>query len=139
MMQRRVEDFDLAKLCRHQRRRCTAPTNREDELLTVQEVADQLRLNQQTVRNWLTDGKLASVRVGSRRVRIRRAGLDALLGKSTTGERRPKAEPGGERAALARALDHARTAVDGDNAELSTALRAVARAAQRLADALSTE
>src|ERR1022692_2924026 len=113
--------------------------NPADELLTVQEVADQLRVNQQTVRNWITDGKLAAIRVGSRRVRIRRGDFDALLGKPRTGERRPEVDPDGERAALGQALDQARSAVDGgddDDDDLSTALRAVVQAAQRLADSL---
>ena len=37
--------------------------------LTVHEVADLLRLNQQTVRNMIDRGQLAAVRVGTRRVR----------------------------------------------------------------------
>ena len=43
-----------------------------DEFLTVAEVAEMLKLNQQTVRNWLDAGKLPYVRVG-RRVRIKRS------------------------------------------------------------------
>jgi excisionase family DNA binding protein len=39
--------------------------------LTVGEVAELLRLNQQTVRNWIDRGELPAVRVGERRVRIR--------------------------------------------------------------------
>ena len=42
-----------------------------DELLTVAEVAAILKLNQQTVRNWIDQGSLPALRVG-RRVRIRR-------------------------------------------------------------------
>jgi excisionase family DNA binding protein len=52
-----------------------------DEFLTVAEVAEILKLNQQTVRNWITDGKLPAVRVGQRRVRIRRADFERLLGR----------------------------------------------------------
>jgi len=48
-----------------------------DEFLTVAEVAAILKLNQQTVRNWITDGKLPAVRVGERRVRIRRTDSSA--------------------------------------------------------------
>jgi len=48
------------------------------EFLTVAEVADLLQLNQPTVRNWIDAGTLPALKVG-RRVRIRRADLDAKL------------------------------------------------------------
>jgi excisionase family DNA binding protein len=54
------------------------------EFLTVAEVAELLKLNQQTVRNWIDRGELPAVRVGTR-VRIRRADLDALLAQGYTG------------------------------------------------------
>jgi excisionase family DNA binding protein len=44
----------------------------------VAEVAELLRLNQQTVRNWIDQGALPALRVG-RRVRIKRSDLDRLL------------------------------------------------------------
>lgn len=50
----------------------------EESFLTVAEVADLLRLNQQTVRNWIDAGSLPAVRVG-RRVRIKRSDLDRIL------------------------------------------------------------
>ena len=50
----------------------------EDSFLTVAEVAETLKLNQQTVRNWIDRGELPAVRVG-RRVRIKRADFDRLL------------------------------------------------------------
>jgi excisionase family DNA binding protein len=53
-----------------------------DEFPTVAEVAELLKLNPQTVRNWIDGGKLPAVRVGSRRVRIRKTDLDSLLGPS---------------------------------------------------------
>jgi len=49
-----------------------------ESLLTVAEVAEVLRLNQQTVRNWIDAGSLPAVRVG-RRVRIKRSDLDRIL------------------------------------------------------------
>jgi excisionase family DNA binding protein len=52
--------------------------NREDSFLTVAEVAEMLKLNQQTVRNWIDQGSLPALRVG-RRVRIRRSDLERLL------------------------------------------------------------
>jgi len=57
-----------------------------DELLTVAEVAGILKLNQQTVRNWIDAGSLPAVRIG-RRVRIRRADLDALIERGYSGLR----------------------------------------------------
>jgi excisionase family DNA binding protein len=55
--------------------------NRNDsdgEFLTVAEVAEVLKLNQQTVRNWIDQGSLPAVRVG-RRVRIKRSDFDRVL------------------------------------------------------------
>lgn len=54
------------------------PPEPEDSFLTVAEVADILKLNQQTVRNWIDQGSLPAVRVG-RRVRILRSDFDRLV------------------------------------------------------------
>ena len=48
------------------------------ELLTVAQVAELLRLNPQTIRNWIDAGTFPAVRIG-RRVRIKRSDLDAFL------------------------------------------------------------
>jgi len=50
----------------------------DEYYLTVAEVAELLRLNQQTVRNWIDQGSLPALRVG-RRVRIKRSDLEHLL------------------------------------------------------------
>jgi excisionase family DNA binding protein len=55
----------------------------DDEYLTVSEIAEHLRLNQQTVRNWIDQGSLPAVRIG-RRVRVRRVDLDRILAQGTT-------------------------------------------------------
>jgi excisionase family DNA binding protein len=55
----------------------------EDSFLTVAEVAGMLKLNQQTVRNWIDQGSLPALRVG-RRVRIRRSDFDRVLAESYT-------------------------------------------------------
>ena len=52
--------------------------------MTVAEIASILKLNRQTVRNWIDAGKLPALHIG-RRVRIRRADFDALLEASAVG------------------------------------------------------
>ena len=39
------------------------PPDATDEFLTVAEVAETLKLNQQTIRNWIDQGSLAALRV----------------------------------------------------------------------------
>ena len=82
----------------------TNPANLDDSFLTVAEVAEMLKLNQQTVRNWIDQGSLPAVRVG-RRVRIRRADLNRLLEPTS-----PSAEDfwGGEPVGLAEPTKHDR-------------------------------
>jgi excisionase family DNA binding protein len=55
-----------------------------DDFMTVAEVAALLKLNQQTVRNWIDAGTLPGVRVG-RRVRIKRSDFDAVIEASYSG------------------------------------------------------
>jgi excisionase family DNA binding protein len=56
----------------------------EESFLTVAEVAGMLKLNQQTVRNWIDQGSLPALRVG-RRVRIKRSDFDRVLAEAYTG------------------------------------------------------
>ena len=53
----------------------------DEEFLTVAAVAELLKLNKQTVRNWIDQGSLKAFHVG-RRVRILRSDLDELLEQS---------------------------------------------------------
>jgi excisionase family DNA binding protein len=62
----------------------------EESYLTVAEVAATLKLNQQTVRNWIDAGTLPALRVG-RRVRIKRSDFERILEESYSGS--PKAAP----------------------------------------------
>jgi putative molybdopterin biosynthesis protein len=55
----------------------------EDSFLTVAEVAEMLKLNPQTVRNWIDQGSLPAIRMG-RRVRIRRSDFDRVVAQSAT-------------------------------------------------------
>jgi excisionase family DNA binding protein len=61
-----------------------------EEFMTVAEVAALLKLNQQTIRNWIDQGSLPALRLG-RRVRVLRSDLDRLIeagSRSSTGLRR---------------------------------------------------
>ncbi|MFZ0091829.1 MAG: helix-turn-helix domain-containing protein [Solirubrobacteraceae bacterium] len=53
----------------------------DESYLTVAEVAETLKLNQQTVRNWIDQGSLPALRVG-RRVRIKRSDFQRILDES---------------------------------------------------------
>jgi excisionase family DNA binding protein len=56
----------------------------KETYLTVAEVAATLKLNQQTVRNWIDAGTLPALRVG-RRVRIKRTDFERILEESYSG------------------------------------------------------
>ena len=57
--------------------------------MTVAEVAAILKLNQQTVRNWIIEGKLPALHIG-RRARIRRVDFNALIeGSAIAGDAQP--------------------------------------------------
>lgn len=55
-----------------------------DEFMTVAEVAELLKLNEMTIRNYVSAGKLAAVRIGDRRVRIRREDVDRFIDGQAT-------------------------------------------------------
>ena len=65
----------------------------EDSLLTVAEVAEVLKLNPQTVRNWIDQGSLPALRVG-RRVRIKRSDFERILAESYSGGTVRETPPG---------------------------------------------
>ncbi len=62
--------------------------------LTVAEVAERLKLCEQTVRNMIDRGELAAIRVGPRRIRVREAELDRFLAAGATA---PVSKPGSGR------------------------------------------
>jgi excisionase family DNA binding protein len=51
---------------------------REDELLTVEEIANELKLHPQTIRTWIRTGRLPAKKYG-RVYRLRRTDVDAVL------------------------------------------------------------
>jgi excisionase family DNA binding protein len=59
------------------------PPDTTDEFLTVAEIAAILKLNQQTIRNWIDNGSLPALRIG-RRVRVIRRDLDELIDRGRT-------------------------------------------------------
>jgi excisionase family DNA binding protein len=59
-----------------------------DEFLTVDYIAGLLKLDPMTIRNMIDRGELAAVRIGSRRVRIRRSEPDRFIAAGETVKRR---------------------------------------------------
>ena len=112
----------------------------EDPLLTVEDVAAALGLNQQTIRNYIDDGVLPAVRVGNRRVRIRRSALDAFVEAGETPDLvRGLAALDEARQRLARALKSTGGLSNEVRSELAAALDALAGARQRFDDVLAQE
>lgn len=65
------------------------PTRSPDELLTVAEIAGELKINVETVRRWIRSGELPAFMLSDRSgYRVRRADLDAFMVK-TTGQSHP--------------------------------------------------
>jgi excisionase family DNA binding protein len=103
-----------------------------DEYLTVAEIADRLKINPQTVRNWIDRGELTSVRLGSRRVRVLDSELQRFIAESAAAKGPSKKSA---RQALSEALAAVKSATTG--AEEATALRGLARASTALPRVLS--
>ena len=64
-----------------------------EDVVTVAQIAEILRLNQQTVRNWIDQGSLPAMRVG-RRVRVRWGGVEAMMEAGWARDPRAAARPG---------------------------------------------
>lgn len=117
------------------------------EYMTVAEIAELFKLNQQTVRNWIDSGRLPAVRIGSRRVRVRRSDLENFVAAHSSivdpGVGAREDGPGAERADVdlpptsSGPAEHRPAegpAWDAD--KVAAALRALGDAVNALADAL---
>jgi excisionase family DNA binding protein len=104
----------------------------DDEFLTVAEIADRLKLNQQTVRNWIVRGELSGVRIGTRRVRVLSSELDRYIRDSSAAQV-PSEETA--RKTYAEAVHDVEAATEP--ADEAAALRRLATAATGLARVLS--
>ncbi len=51
----------------------------EDKMLTIEEVAERMRVNERTVRNWVTSGELLAFPVGKRGYRISESDLHTFV------------------------------------------------------------
>jgi excisionase family DNA binding protein len=54
-------------------------TKADDKLVSIAEAATYLDVNERTIRNMLTDGRLKAYKLGPRIVRIRLSDIDAAL------------------------------------------------------------
>jgi excisionase family DNA binding protein len=125
----------------------------EHNFLTVAEIADDLKVNQQTVRNWIDRGELPAVRIGARRIRVTEEALERFIEAGSApsdggGRDADDREPGqahevepedgvivSARQTFAEAL--AAVQEPRDDAELVPALEELARASTALVEALS--
>ena len=64
------------------------------DLAAAAEVAELLKLNQQTVRNWIDQGSLPAIRMG-RRVRIKRSDFERVLEQNYSPGTAVPSEPAG--------------------------------------------
>ena len=60
------------------------PSDKGKEVLTVEEIAEDLRVSEGTVRRWIRQGKLPAFGLGQ--YRIRRADYEKFLEKYSTGQ-----------------------------------------------------
>lgn len=82
-----------------------------DPWLSVKQVSDELSIHPSTVRLWLGEGRLAGVRVGGRKWRIRRSALDLMLG---AGPATPAPDFAGSPAAIASPSQRAERAIKAE-------------------------
>jgi excisionase family DNA binding protein len=57
-----------------------ASSTNPDELLTVAEVAKELKYKEQTIRTWIKQGRLRATQATNREYRVRRSDMEARVG-----------------------------------------------------------
>ena len=65
---------------------CSELSTTEQQILTVPQVAEELQVTAQTIRNWIDSGALPAAKIG-RAFRIRREHVDALLARAQADSR----------------------------------------------------
>ncbi len=63
--------------------------SQDDEMLTTDEVAKQLRVNVKTVRNWIATGELVAIDIGNE-YRVPRSNLNKFIENRQTDKRQKK-------------------------------------------------
>ena len=81
--------------------RGTVPDFTRESYWTVAELAHRLRLNQQTVRNWIDQGSLPAVRIG-RRVRVLNSDFERLVAGGADADPHLRPSPSGRAPRLTR-------------------------------------
>jgi excisionase family DNA binding protein len=76
-----------------------------EELHSVADVAEMLKVNQQTVRNWIDRDELKATRVGARRVRVAESDLNHFLKLKEKATKAVTARPEASRRRRATASD----------------------------------
>jgi excisionase family DNA binding protein len=98
-----------------------------DPWLTLAEIADELRVNPATVRQWVTKGQLKASRAGVRKWIVRRSELKRMLAATNVAPETPSAKPEAERMASAEDLDGgAQPAPPASDAQSAIALLQIA-------------
>jgi excisionase family DNA binding protein len=60
-------------------------STQQDRLLTVEGVAELLQLKARTVRKYIREGKIESVKINHRTVRVRQSAVDAFIASLSEG------------------------------------------------------
>jgi excisionase family DNA binding protein len=94
-----------------------------DPWLTLAEIAEELRVNPATVRQWVTRGQLKASRAGVRKWIVRRSDLDRMLEATNAAGDAPPPEPAPESTSVE---DRGGTRASATNAQAAIALLKIA-------------
>ena len=54
----------------------------DEKLLTIKEVAERFGVSRVSVQNWIKDGRLPAIKIGTKIIRIRECDLAAIVAKA---------------------------------------------------------